>query len=332
MPLWGRNDQAVTANSTTTAESSNGAPIGTHALVKSGGGNTSVRVDAANAHFGNTSAGSRANVDVAMFGNTTLDAYIPGLAVGVFGLDAAEMDVSTGSTNGIYRVTSGGTGYGANAVVTLTFANTVANTAAANSTVNTTSNAGRVTSLTSNASITGISEVPVLTIAAPAAINITANSVGFSNTNDTLAITTANSRWQVGDRLYYSVPTGNTPIAPLTGNAFYFVSFANTTTIKLANSAAGANIDITDARVTATGEVHTVRGDTATGLLIPTGAKRQGAAHAGWVVRTEGTGGRAGRVQYEVLVAMGSLGAQTAGFGTPATTADASDDNIFHDS
>ncbi len=30
-------------------------------------------------------------------------------------------------------------------------------------------------------------------------------------------------------------------------------------------------------------------------------------AHAGWVLRTEGTGGRAGRVQYETLVAMGSI-------------------------
>jgi len=29
--------------------------------------------------------------------------------------------------------------------------------------------------------------------------------------------------------------------------------------------------------------------------------------HAGWVIRTEGTGGRAGRVQYETLVAMGSM-------------------------
>jgi hypothetical protein len=32
-----------------------------------------------------------------------------------------------------------------------------------------------------------------------------------------------------------------------------------------------------------------------------------GAAHAGWVRRTVGTGGRAGRVQYETLVAMGSM-------------------------
>lgn len=324
MSKWGRNDQAVTANSTTTTETSNGAPTGTYARVKAGGG--------ANAHFGNTSAGSRAATDVNMFSNTTIDAFVPGLAVGVYGLDANEMGVATSSTNGIYRVTSGGSGYGANAVVTLTFANSVANVSAANSTINTTSNAGRVTALTSNVSITGISEVPALTIAAPAAINITANSVGFSNTTDTLAITTANSRFQVGDRVFYAVPAANTPIAPLTGNTFFFVSFANTTTIKLATTSGGANIDITDTRVTAVGEVHTVRGDTATGLLIPTGAMRQGAAHAGWVIRTEGTGGRAGRVQYEVLVAMGSLGAQTAGFGTPAVVADGADDNIFHDS
>lgn len=30
-------------------------------------------------------------------------------------------------------------------------------------------------------------------------------------------------------------------------------------------------------------------------------------AHAGWVLRTEGSGGRAGRVTYETLVAMGSM-------------------------
>jgi hypothetical protein len=39
MAQWGRNDQSVTANSTTTVETSNGAPIGTWALVN--GGSTS---------------------------------------------------------------------------------------------------------------------------------------------------------------------------------------------------------------------------------------------------------------------------------------------------
>ena len=155
-------------------------------------------------------------------------------------------------------------------------------------------------------------------------INIVANNsaTGFSNTADTIIVATANSKWQIGDRLYYSVPTGNTPIAPLTGNAFYYISFANTTTIKLATTATGANIDITDARVTATGEVHTIRGDTATGLLEPSGAKLAGVPHAGWVLRTVGTGGRAGRIQTETLVAMGSM---------VSDASDPSDDTVLPD-
>lgn len=42
-------------------------------------------------------------------------------------------------------------------------------------------------------------------------------------------------------------------------------------------------------------------------------------AHAGWVLRTEGTGGRAGRVQHEVLVAMSTI------------TGDAADDAVLPD-
>ena len=45
--------------------------------------------------------------------------------------------------------------------------------------------------------------------------------------------------------------------------------------------------------------------------------------HAGWVLRTEGTGGRAGRVHIETLVAMGSM----TGDGSPT----ANDDSTFAD-
>jgi hypothetical protein len=344
MAQWGRNDQAVTANSSTTAESSNGAPIGTYALVNGGSTSNIATISAAhtpNGHFGNTSSGSRASVDATMFGNTTINAFRQGQAVGVFGLDATEMSVTTGTSNGIYRVTSGGTGYGSNAVVTLAFSNSsgsYTNALAANSTVGTTgTDAGRVTALTSNATVTGIIGQVSLSIAAPSSINITANSTGFANgtvagaSNSSFIISSANSKWQVGDRLYYGVPSANTPIAPLSGNTYYYVSFANTTVIKLATTATGSNIAITDTRVLGAAETHTFTGDTATAVLIPSGAKRH-AAHAGWVLRTEGTGGRAGRVQYETLVAMGSLGAQTAAYGTPALVADNGDDNIFHDS
>ena len=36
-----------------------------------------------------------------------------------------------------------------------------------------------------------------------------------------------------------------------------------------------------------------------------------GVTHGGWVLRTEGSGGRAGRVFHETLVAMGSMGSDT---------------------
>lgn len=54
-----------------------------------------------------------------------------------------------------------------------------------------------------------------------------------------------------------------------------------------------------------------------------------GISHAGWVLRTEGTGGRAGRVQYETLVAMSSLGSTNTVYGTPAVVPDASDDTVL---
>lgn len=331
MAQWGRNDVSVNATSSSTVEKSNGAPIGTYALVKAGG-QTSVRVNAANAHFGNTSAGSRANVDVSMFGNTTIGAFIPGKAVGVFGLDVNEMNASGGSITEKF-VTTGGSGYASAPTVTMKFSNGTTNTAGVTSSLGSGATTGRVASLTiadAGSNIQGAN--PVVTIAAPAAVNIIANTTGFSNTAETLKFATANSKFLVGDRLYYSVPTGNTAIAGLTGNAYYYVVFANTSSIKVSSTSGGSPINITDARVATSPETHTVRGDTATGYVVLSGGKSRGAAHAGWVVRTEGSGGRAGRVQYETLVAMGSLGNTAAEYGTAADVTDASDDNQLPDS
>lgn len=42
------------------------------------------------------------------------------------------------------------------------------------------------------------------------------------------------------------------------------------------------------------------------------GTEADGVAHAGWVRRTEGTGGRSGRVSYEVLVAGSSISGDAA--------------------
>jgi hypothetical protein len=255
----------------------------------------------------------------ALFGNTTVGAFTAGEAVGQFGLDVNEISVAIGNTAvAQYVITSGGSGYAANAAVTVANTTGGANTLAANSTVS----AGRVTALTANGTvIRGYTSAPTVTIAAPAAINIVSNTAGFSNTADAFLVATANSRFAVGDRIYYAVPAANTPIAPLTGNTYYYVQAANTTAIKLATAPNGAAIDLTDARNLASPETHTIVGDTATAVAVLTGRGYiDGAAHTGWVLRTVGTGGRAGRVQFETLVAMGG------NFST-----DASDDAVLHD-
>ena len=317
--MWGRNDQSVSASAN--VETSNGAPIGTYTAVKLGGG--------ANAHYANTS-GSRANVDLQMFVNNTPNAFLTGQAVGVFGVDATEMGLNSGPI-GLARVVYGGTGYSANATVTFTVVNG-GSSAAANAFANTTAGyGGKITAINITANGTGYIADPTIVISAPSALNITANTTGVSNTTDTIILATANSRFQAGDRLYYGVPAGNTAIPNLTGNTFYYVTFANTTALALSTTLGGANVDIATT-VAVAGETHTLTGDTATGVVIARGAKNGGVAHAGWVLRREGTGGRAGRVHYETLVAMGSLGAQTAAYGTPATTADGSDDIVFHES
>jgi len=309
MAQWGRNDQSVTANSTTTKETSNGAPIGTYALVK---GDQVNRVDGANAHFGNTSPGSRAYTDVNMFGNTTIGAFIPNKAVGVFGVNAAMMSPSiVGGNLVIGIVSSGGSGYQANAAVTLTVTNG-GTSGVVNAHANTTGSAGKIDSLLISTAGSGYITPPTVAIAAPAAITIVANTTGVVAATDFIKITTANSFWQANDHLFYAVAAGNTAIAGLTGNTNYWVAFANTTGVVLSATKGGANIDITDVRTTTPAETgHTFQGDTATGYVDTSSVVPQ-VTHAGWVLRTEGTGGRAGRVQYETLVAMGSLGVNTA--------------------
>jgi hypothetical protein len=243
----------------------------------------------------------------ALFGNTTIGGFnnngvAMGKAVGQFGLDVTEISVSGNAAIAQYVVTSGGSGYAANAVVTVANSTGGSNTSAANSTVT----AGKVTAVSANITIAGYSSVPAVTIAAPGSINIVSNTAGFSNTNDTFLVTTANSRFAVGDRVYYGVPAGNTAIAPLTGNTYYYIAAANTTTIKLAAVPGGTAIDLTDARNDTSPETHTIVGDTATVVAVLTErGYTDGAAHTGWVLRTVGSGGRAGRVQYETLVAFG---------------------------
>ena len=89
--------------------------------------------------------------------------------------------------------------------------------------------------------------------------NITANTTGVSNTAETIALEAASSTFTAGDKVYYSVPAGNTAIGGLTANSYYYISFANSSAIALANTPGGSNVNLTESR-TGAGEVHIISG------------------------------------------------------------------------
>lgn len=318
MPKWGRNDQAVTANSTTTKETTIGAPIGVHAYVKGGTG-----AMGPNAHYGNTSSGTRASIDKNLFGNTTVGAFIPGQAVGVMGVSPTEMqnNISNSSRempgHAGWVIRKAGTGpvvsaVGANGSL---FANGETVTVSGGTTnatlvitTNATQNIASVSVRTGGAgwansgqlSYTFVRELHVNTAAA------SPGGTGYANTDYVIV---SNGALSYGVSANLGVTTNSTGgitsltivnvglFAPAQTNAG--LQFA----VKAANGAAsnGSGATITANLVTSTG---------------------------GSVTAT--LGGRAGRVHTETLVAMGSLGSVDTKFGTAVTANDSSTDNSFY--
>jgi hypothetical protein len=90
---------------------------------------------------------------------------------------------------------------------------------------------------------------------------VIANTAGFNNTTNTLKITDANTYFTAGDKVYYSVPPSGTAIAGLTSNTYYFITFANSSDVAVSSTSGGSNVDITDIRTSATGEVHSLGGE-----------------------------------------------------------------------
>lgn len=90
-----------------------------------------------------------------------------------------------------------------------------------------------------------------------AGVNVAYNAVKVYQPGTSSSITNVNARFRVNDPVYYSVPTGNVAIGGLTGNTWYYVSFANDSHIALSTSQGigsigGANIDLVETREDAT--------------------------------------------------------------------------------
>ena len=261
--------------------------------------------------------GLTANSDnkTAFFGNTTQSGIRSGVAVGQFGVATAESSADGGPVVDIVIINAG-SGYTANATVTLTAVNG-GSSAVANAQAN---SIGRIAALNVSTAGSGYKSSPTVTVAAPAATSFNANTAVAGGTgagaNNIITLSSA-GKFVAGDKITYAVAAGNTAVVPLVSGTQYWVQFANSTVVALSATAGGSRIALTPSATSETG--HTLRGETATGVAAVGGGKNKGIAHAGWVVRTEGSGGRAGRVQYETLVAMSSI------------ASDASDDTVLPD-
>ena len=228
---------------------------------------------------------------------------VNGNALEVYGVDTTEVAVSNGSVISI-AVNLPGSGYTANATVT------VGGNATANAQANST---GRIAAINVVLPGNSYSTPPSVTVAAPSAITFNANSAVATNG----FISIATNVLQNSDVVRYLVATGNTAVVGLSNNATYFVVASNSTGVYLANTIGGTAITLTKG-LTETG--HSLTGQTATAFAPVISGLAGKVAHAGWVRRVVGTGGRSGRVQYETLVAMGTI------------AGDAADDTVIKDS
>lgn len=236
------------------------------------------------------------------YDNVSRGAFVTNMIVGQFGVDTAEIAVTGGNVVHI-TVTNNGSGYTANAAVTITATNGGSG-ATANAIANT---FGKIASVNVVSAGSLYKTPPTITIGAPASTSFNANSAvtagAGGGANSVITLSSAGV-FQAGDYVTYAAAAGNTAVGGLTSGATYVIQFANSTVIALTDSVGGSRITLTKG-FTETG--HTITGTRATAVATVGGGKNTGIAHAGWVVRKVGTGGRAGRVQYETLVAMGSI-------------------------
>lgn len=218
----------------------------------------------------------------------------------VYGVDVNE--ISSGGANVVaVAVVSGGTKY--KEVPAITFSS---GSAAATAVIN---RNGAVANVSLTATGNAYSSAPTVTIGAPfITFNGSSGSVVNASAN-TIAYTA--HLFETGDAAVYS-NGGGTSISGLTSANTYYVIKIGANSLALASSASNATsntqVDITALGV-GTSHTLTLTSGAATAIAdlgVGTSAESQ-AAHAGWVKKTIGTGGRAGRIQYETLVAIGTI-------------------------
>ena len=216
----------------------------------------------------------------------------------IFGVDEAEM-TKGGDNVADIAVSDGGTGYASAPSVT------VAGNTTSVATVSATT--GKVTALSVAGTNDDHSSAPAVTIAAPAAKTFNGASAVDPATDQ---ITVSGHKMETGDEV--TLASSNTLPTGLSAGTYYVI-FVDANNIKLATGAELAR-EGTAVDITADGSGNsTLTGVTATAVATLGSGSPATVQHPGWVKRTVGTGGRAGRIQYETLVAMSSITGEAEG-------------------
>jgi len=225
----------------------------------------------------------------ALYGNTTADAFVTGATVGMFAIDSTE---SLGESNVVsVSVTAAGNGFTVRP--TVVFSGGGGSGAAGNTTAKVVAVA-----LGGSGGGTGYVNAEVVTVngGTGTSANVTIANTNASGVVTSIALVTGQvGSYTVLPTLANNAPTGGSG----SGLALDLTIGLNTVTVSANGSGYTSAPTVT---IGGTGG----NGATATAVLNTSEGKK-GAPHAGWVLRTEGSGGRAGRVTYETLVAMGSI-------------------------
>ena len=243
------------------------------------------------------SAPTAANVAL-LYGNTQFQAYTQGMTVGLFMVDSTE---TTAGGDNVVDISLSNQGSGYVAAPGVTFSGGGGTSAAATASIA----AGKISNITITNVGSGYTSNPTITIGQPNLVIpidqvIVANNVimytGHGQANSAALVYNWNGSANIGGLL-----NGTTYfVAPVDANRFSLATTA-------ANAANNVIIDLTT-QGAATQYFDIVDGVRATAIAsrgLSQGASgAEHATHIGWNLKSVGSGGRAGRVQYETLVAL----------------------------
>ena len=188
----------------------------------------------------------------------------------------------------------------------------VGDTATATATVS----GGVVTGITVSAVGSDYQAAPAVTVEVPK-MTIPTSAVNAG----TDVITFAGHGLSDTDQITYNQVGGGTLMTNVTDGQTVFARDVTANTFKIAATSGGTAIDIGTGHNAQTFTIVTdaVQGTAVAnlGLGVDGDDDRREIAHVGWVKRTVGTGGRAGRVHYETLVAASSISGDAEDIATP---------------